>query len=86
MSDLIFGGGTVVEVVDPFPVEVVAAPPVVTEVVVVPVAGPPGAPGESAGALTPADIETISDNAAADVLIDLEPPVDLTLLFENALI
>lgn len=68
MSSLILGGGTVVEVVDPFPVVVVAAPPVATEVVVVPVAGPPGPAGAAGGAvyvhtqITPAASWSITHN------------------------
>lgn len=43
--------------------------------------GPPGPAGE----LDPADMTQITDDAATAVLEDLEPPVTLTLLFENGL-
>lgn len=68
MPEIILGGGTVVEVRDPFPVVVVAAPPVGTEVIVVPVAGPPGPPGAAGGAVfihtqtTPAGSWSITHN------------------------
>ena len=43
--------------------------------------GPPGPPGE----IDPADMDQITEDASAAVLEDLEPPVTLTLLFENGL-
>ncbi|WP_063023763.1 hypothetical protein [Nocardia niwae] len=50
-------------------------------VVLVPTPGPPGPAGE----IAPEDMEQIADDAADQVLADLEPPVTLTLLFENGL-
>lgn len=44
--------------------------------------GPPGPPGE----LTPQEKAALADDAATEVLADLEPPVDLVVLFENSLI
>ncbi|MFE7745358.1 hypothetical protein [Nocardia sp. NPDC057455] len=52
-----------------------------SRVVVVATPGPPGPPGE----IDPADMNQIADDATAQVLEDLEPPVTLSLLFENGL-
>ena len=35
--------------------------------------------------MTPEDREALIDDAADEVLADLEPPVNLTLLFENVI-
>lgn len=87
MTELLLGGGVVVEVVDPFPLTVTeATPPVASDVEVIAVPGPPGAAGAVGDALTPTEMAQITDATTGEVLIDLEPPVDLVLLFENALI
>ncbi|WP_280454765.1 hypothetical protein [Nocardia brasiliensis] len=46
--------------------------------------GPPGIPGEG-GDLSPEERAALIDDASAQTLEDLEPPVSLVLLFENAL-
>lgn len=43
--------------------------------------GPPGPPGE----LTPEEKAALADDAAEEVLADLEPPVNLVIVFENSL-
>lgn len=52
-------------------------------VAVVAVPGPPGPPGDAD--LSPEEMAEVADSAAEQVLADLEPPVTLTLLFENGL-
>lgn len=68
-------------------VAVVAAPdPGGAHVIVVPSPGPPGPPGEDGADLTPEERQAIVDDAEAEVLEELEPPVDLVVLFENSLL
>lgn len=43
--------------------------------------GPPGADG----AVDQADLDFVVDVVTDEILGDLEPPIDLTILFENAL-
>lgn len=45
----------------------------------------PEDPSEPDVGLTPEDREALIDDAAEEVLADLEPPVNLTLLFENVI-
>ena len=48
------------------------------------VPGPPGPPGPN-GQVDPDDFAEIAEDAAEATLEALEPPIDLTLLFNNAL-
>ena len=45
----------------------------------------PEDPSEPDVGLSPEDREALIDDAAEEVLTDLEPPVNLTLLFENVI-
>lgn len=63
----------------------VAAPRPPTTIAV-PTQGPPGPPGEDGADLTPEERQAIVDDAEDAVLEELEPPVTLTVLFENSLI
>ena len=60
----------------------VAVPGATAGAVAVPVPGPAGQDGQ----LDPADMEQITEDATEAVLVDLEPPVNLVLLFNNALV
>ena len=55
-------------------------------VIVVPSLGRQGPPGEDGADLTPEERQAIVDDAEAEVLEELEPPVDLVVLFENSLL
>ena len=59
----------------------VAVPGAAAGAVAVPVPGPAGQDGQ----LDPEDMEQITEDATTAVLEDLEPPVSLVLLFENAM-
>ena len=55
-------------------------------VIVVPSLGRRGPAGEDGADLTPEERQAIVDDAEAEVLEELEPPVDLVVLFENSLL
>lgn len=52
--------------------------------VAVPVPGIPGPPGQG-GVLTPEQVDELSEEVGVEIIADLEPPVNLVLLFENGL-
>lgn len=86
-APLVLEGGIVVRVVQPQPpgtVVKVVQPQPPTAGVLVRLLGERGIAGVS-GELSAGQIEAIADSAADQAVVDLEPSVDLTILFQNAL-
>lgn len=72
--------GASVRVRIPGPPTIIAAAPAPPSVAYMPVPGPAGE-----AELSPEQIAQLAEDTGEQVLEDLEPPVTLTLLFENAL-
>lgn len=72
--------GATVRLQVPRPPVIVAPTPAPTQVLYVPTPGPPGSTE-----LTPEQLAQLAEDTGEQVLEDLEPPVTLTLLFENGL-
>lgn len=77
---LLLPSGATVRVRIPGPPTIIAAAPTPTTAAYMPVPGPAGS-----AELSPEQLAQLSEDTGDQVLEDLEPPVTLTLLFENAL-
>lgn len=72
--------GATLRVQIPGPPTILAAAPASPGVIMLPVPGPAGS-----AELSPEQLAQLADDTGDQVLEDLEPPVDLVILFENGL-